>query len=98
MAGPTRKRHNNNTRPTFMKQILLFVMPNSRQHQQREQKRQVDNSSIYSNNTSNESTSPFEKTYVSFPALEEDSASACGQRHQNDRNTVVKTTHDSILC
>ncbi|RCH79160.1 hypothetical protein CU098_001386, partial [Rhizopus stolonifer] len=49
MAGPTRKQQNSNStaRPTFMKQLLFLVLPNSKQNQQEKQEQQnrIDNAS-----------------------------------------------------
>ncbi|KAI8075612.1 hypothetical protein BDF21DRAFT_495116 [Thamnidium elegans] len=46
-----------NTLPTFVKQLLLLVLPKSQPQQQ---------------TTTAAAISPFEKMYFSFPALEED--------------------------
>jgi hypothetical protein len=92
---PTEQTTNKNL-PTFVKQLLLLVLPTKT-------KNIINNSS---NTNSNDSTSPFEKLYFSFPALDEDLVDAnkntsCGQHHQatHERSDVVKSTNNNgILC
>lgn len=74
--------------PTFVKQLLLLVLPSKQQHQQ------VDNKS--------QGNSPFEKMYFSFPALEEDgidNSNTCGQQQdQRHKSKPSTTTNSSIVC
>jgi hypothetical protein len=83
------QQQQNTTLPTFVKQLLLLVLP--------KQSQQMDNKA----NNKTKATSPFEKMYFSFPALEEDTVdSTCGQdhtRHQrHEANNNVKT--NNIIC
>lgn len=86
----SQQQQENATLPTFVKQLLLLVLP--------KQSQQMDNNKI----TKPLSSSPFEKMYFSFPALEEDTVdSTCGQdhtRHQqrHERNNNVKA--NNIIC
>ncbi|GAN07488.1 hypothetical protein MAM1_0163c06985 [Mucor ambiguus] len=74
--------------PTFVKQLLLLVLPSKQQQEQ------VDNK--------NQGNSPFEKMYFSFPALEEDSidsSNTCGQQQdQRHKSKSSTTTNSSIVC
>ncbi|OAC98548.1 hypothetical protein MUCCIDRAFT_115469 [Mucor lusitanicus CBS 277.49] len=76
--------------PTFVKQLLLLVLPS------KQQQAQADNK--------NQGNSPFEKMYFSFPALEEDSidgsSNTCGQQQDQRHKTKssATTTNSSIIC
>ncbi|CEP09211.1 hypothetical protein [Parasitella parasitica] len=73
--------------PTFVKQLLLLVLPSKQQEEQ------VDNK--------NQGNSPFEKMYFSFPALEEDidSSGTCGQQQDHRHKTKpTPTANNGILC
>ncbi|CAO3641909.1 unnamed protein product [Mucor hiemalis] len=66
------QQQQNTTLPTFVKQFLLLVLP--------KQSQQIDTAS--KPNKTTKASSPFEKMYFSFPALEEDTVdSTCGQHH-----------------
>ncbi|KAK4514700.1 uncharacterized protein ATC70_002302 [Mucor velutinosus] len=74
--------------PTFVKQLLLLVLPSKQQQEQADNK--------------NQGNSPFEKMYFSFPALEEDSidnSNTCGQQQdQRHKSKTSATTNSSIIC
>lgn len=73
--------------PTFVKQLLLLVLPSKQQQEQ------VDNK--------NQGNSPFEKMYFSFPALEEDidNSNTCGQQQDHrHKSKSTATAINGILC
>jgi hypothetical protein len=74
--------------PTFVKSLLLLVLPNNKTHHDDKLNK---NETIATNK---ENTSPFEEMYFSFPALAEEedhlsSSSTCGQQHREVRNHHV---------
>lgn len=97
MAGQNKQptEETNKNLSTFVKQLLLLVLPAKNKN--------IVNTG--SNSNSNDSTSPFEKMYFSFPALDEDleaNTKTCGQHHHqasHERSDVVKSTNNNgILC
>ncbi|EPB84945.1 hypothetical protein HMPREF1544_08304 [Mucor circinelloides 1006PhL] len=74
--------------PTFVKQLLLLVLPSKQQQEQADNK--------------NQGNSPFEKMYFSFPALEEDNidnGNTCGQQQdQRHKSKSTTSTNSSIVC
>jgi hypothetical protein len=95
MADHQNKQPNKNL-PAFVKQLLLLVLPTKH--------KDIINDS--SNSNRSDSTSPFEKMYFSFPALDEDpdtTKKTCGQQHHHQAShkttDVVKSTNNNgILC
>jgi hypothetical protein len=76
---------NNATFPTFVKQLLLLVLPNNGLAHQQQRDPTLSQHS------------PFEEMYFSFPALEEDTSPVDAAYSQHPRGAAIVKT-DGILC